>query len=371
MTTANALTQSFRSGIQRALRSDLVASLTTPHGVDRYLETLNPAWAVHATRARVTAVRRQTDDTVTLTLRPNDNWAGFRPGQYVRLSIDIAGRRCTRCFSPANSAHAADGEIEITARVNDTGTLTRHLRDHARVGMVVTLSAAEGAFALPGSRPDRILLISGGSGITPVMAMLRTLCDEGHRGRITFLHYARSPAMQLYRDELAAIAAAHPNVELLLVYTDDDSGALQGRFDRRQLKRAVPDYRDATTFVCGPAGLMERVEAAWEAEGIGDRLHAERFTAAPMPRDDSAEGEVRFAHSERVATNDGGTLLDQAEAAGLRPEAGCRMGICHSCTCRKTSGRVRDTRSGAISDAGEEEIQICVSVPVGTVALDL
>lgn len=373
MPLINTIPNTIQSRVQRALRSQLVERLTTPHGIDRYLEAFNPSWSVFETRAQVTAVRRQTDDTITITLQPNANWRGFRAGQYVRLTASINGKRYTRCFSPANSVHAQDGQIELTAKINPDGLLTRHLRDHAAPGMVVTLSEADGSFALPEPRPDRVLLMSGGSGITPVMSMLRTLCDEGYTGQITFLHYANSAEQQIYADELAAIAAQQPNVELLRAYADGEGGELSGLFSQAQLAQAVPDYADAETFLCGPPGLMDRVEAAWQAEGLADRLHMERFTAAPMvlPEDGDAEGEVRFLKSERLATNDGDTLLNQAEAAGLRPDSGCRMGICHACTCTKTAGRVRDLRNGAISDAGEEEIQICVSVPLGTVALDL
>lgn len=373
MNPLNTIPATVQSRVHRALRSQLVERLTTPHGIDRYLEAFNPSWSVFETRARVTAVRRQTEDTVTIVLRPNANWQGFRAGQFIRLTAAIDGKRHTRCFSPANSVHAADGRIELTAKINPDGVLTRYLRDHATPGMVVTLSEADGSFALPTPRPARVLLISGGSGITPVMAMLRTLCDEGHAGRITFLHYANSANGQIYADELAEIAARHPNVALLRAYTDGKGGELGGLFSREQLAGAVPDYADAETFLCGPPGLMDRVEAVWQDDGISDRLHMERFTAAPvaLPEDGNTEGEVRFARSERLAANDGDTLLNQAEAAGLTPESGCRMGICHTCTCTKTAGRVRDLRNGAVSDAGEEEIQICVSVPVGTVVLDL
>ncbi|WP_420428179.1 ferredoxin reductase [Algiphilus sp.] len=369
----HSLPNTIQARIQQALRSTLVERLTTPHGIDRYLEAFNPSWSVFETRARVTAVRRQTEDTVTLSLQPNAQWQGFRAGQYVRLTARIDGKRYTRCFSPANSVHAADGRIELTAKINPDGVLTRHLRDHAAPGMVVTLSEADGSFALPEQRPERVLLISGGSGITPVMSMLRTLCDEGYAGRITFLHYANSASAQLYADELGAIAERHANVELLRAYADGEGGELSGLFSQQQLAEAVPDYAAAETFLCGPPGLMDRVEAAWKSDGIADRLHMERFTAAPivLPEGEDAEGEVRFLKSERLAPNDGDTLLNQAEAAGLRPDSGCRMGICHACTCTKTAGRVRDLRNGAISDAGEEEIQLCVSVPVGTVALDL
>lgn len=362
----------FSTSLRRVLSSRVVTTLTTPHGVDRYLELFNPTWSVHEVRAEVVELRHPTADSVTLVLRPNGNWQGFRAGQFVRLTVEIDGVRRSRCYSPANSVHAIDGKIELTVKAHATGFVSKYLKQQARAGLVVTLSQADGVFALPERRPDRILLISGGSGITPVMAMLRTLCDEGHAGRITFLHYCRSAADLIYAEELAEIAARHSNVQLLRCYAEaEQCGELQGLFSREQLAAAVPDYAEATAFLCGPPGMMQAVQNVWNGDGIAERLHLERFTAAPVVIEaEGAEGELRFARSERLAENNGASLLDQAEAAGLKPEAGCRMGICHTCTCRKLSGRVRDTRTGEISE-GEEDIQICVSVPVGTVTMDL
>ncbi|MGH8506117.1 MAG: ferredoxin reductase [Stenotrophobium sp.] len=359
------------NGLHRVLASRLAERLTYPHGVDHYLAQFNPTWSLREVRAEIVSIRHETADSVTMTLRPNRNWQGFRAGQYVRLTVEINGVRRTRCYSPANSVHARDGLIELTAKAHAGGFVSKHLHQNLNVGTVVSLSQAEGVFALPEQRPDRILLISGGSGITPVMSMLRTLCDEGHSGRITFLHYANAAKDQIYAAELAQIAARYPNIELLRAYTEP-GGELAGLFSREQLTRAVPDYAEAQTFLCGPPGMMKVVQKVWTEDGLTERLHLEHFTAAPVVVDAAnAEGEVRFARSERLAANNGATLLDQAESAGLRPESGCRMGICHACTCRKTSGKVRDTRTGAISDAGEEDIQICVSVPVGTVTLDI
>lgn len=360
------------SSVGKILSSRVVSTLTYPRGVDHYLAHFNPLWSMNEVRARVTNVHHHTADSVTLTLTPNTRWKGFIPGQYVRLSVEIDGVRRTRCYSPANSIHRADGQIELTIKAHPTGFVSRHLHRHATQDMIVTLSQAEGQFALPAERPERILLISGGSGITPVMSMLRTLCDEGHTGRITFLHYANSADAMIYADELAAIAQKHPNVELVRAFLAD-GGELQGYFSQAHLDARVPDFAEAQTFLCGPPAMMASVEALWRNAGISDRLHLEHFTAQAVAsaRDENAEGDVRFARSERIAVNTGTNLLEQAEAAGLTPESGCRMGICYSCTCKKTSGKVRDTRTGQISDAGEEDIQLCVSVPVGTVTLDL
>lgn len=373
MSAAAPRTRFFANGLRRALGSRIAATLAYPHGVDRYLEQFAPTLSLTDVRAEVAAIRHQTDDSVTIRLRPNGNWRGFRAGQYVRLTVEIDGRRRSRCYSPANSVHATDGLIELTVKSHAGGFVSTFLKQRLTVGATVELSQAEGGFALPEARPSRVLLISGGSGITPVMAMLRTLTDEGFAGPISFLHYANAAKDQIYAAELAEIAARFPNVQLLRGYAEPQQGGeLEGLFCRAHLN-AVPDFAAAETFLCGPPGMMKAVQKLWADEGLGAQLHVEHFAAAAPVAVDSgnAIGDVRFVRSERLATNSGATLLDQAESLGLKPESGCRMGICHACTCRKTSGRVRDIRSGEISDAGEADIQLCVSVPVGTVTLDL
>jgi ferredoxin-NADP reductase len=247
--------------------------------------------------------------------------------------------------------------------------VSRHLSETARPGLVVGLSPAAGDFVLPDERPERLLLVSGGSGITPVLSMLRTLCDEGHADPVTFLHYARSERSAPYRAELAALTQRHPNVRLVHVYTE---GRRRAHFTRAQLNRLAPGMLGAPAFVCGPRPLIDAVAKVWSKEGATDRVFHESFQparVAPVPGD--ASGSVSFRTSATSAPNSGATLLEQAEAAGLRPRHGCRMGICHTCTCHKVAGHVRNVHTGELSSAEPGDIQICVSVPAGDVELDL
>ncbi len=191
---------------RRLLRSNLLEALAYPHGVDRYVELVRPLLLARDVRAEVTAVRWQTAKSVTLTLRPNGNWRGFRAGQFVGVSVEVDGVRLTRPYSPAGSEQAPGGALELTVSTHPEGRVSRHLREQARPGMIVGLTQAEGEFVLPEERPERVLLISGGSGITPVMAILRTLCEEGFAGEIGFLNYARSPLTALYDPELRELA---------------------------------------------------------------------------------------------------------------------------------------------------------------------
>jgi stearoyl-CoA 9-desaturase NADPH oxidoreductase len=356
---------------RRILGSPLLEALAAPHGVDRYLELIRPSWSLHEARAEVIEVGRQTADSVTLTLDPNENWKGFRTGQFVRLTVEIDGVRHTRCYSPACSEHEPD-RIEVTVKAHPEGRVSGFLNRAASPGMVVGLSEADGDFVLPAERPKRLLLISGGSGITPVMSMLRTLCDEGHAGAVTFVHYAQTRDRVPYRRELSEIAGRHPNVRIALAYTRESGGTLTGHLSREHLRAVAPGAFRAPAYVCGPPGLIESARRIWAEDGIEQLLHIESFLPPSLALpSDRAEGSVSFARGGRLVANSGRSLLEQAEQAGLSPQFGCRMGICHTCTCRKTAGSVRNLVSGEVSGAEEEDIQICVSVPVGDVELDL
>ncbi|VVJ20295.1 Flavodoxin reductases (ferredoxin-NADPH reductases) family 1 [Amycolatopsis camponoti] len=350
--------------IPRRVRSlaSLAEALLTPHGMDRYLELVDPMLVRREIRGLVTAVRKQTPGTVTLTVRPSRAWPGFTAGQYVRLQVEIDGVRRTRCYSPCGSQY--DGELEFT--VKEQGLVSGHLNRALGAGSVVGLSIPDGTFTLPATRPDRVLLVSGGSGVTPVLAMARTLVDEGHTGEIVFLHYSNGPADALYRTELAELAARHPGLRVVHAYTHTGGGDLRGFFSPEHLERVAPWYRDAEAFVCGPKPLMDAVR-----EQLGERVHTEEFTPPALTFDTAnAEGQVRFKRSGRECANSGKPLLEQAEEAGLSPEHGCRMGICFSCTQLKTAGRVRNAKTGEISGEEDEEIQLCISVPVGDVEID-
>jgi stearoyl-CoA 9-desaturase NADPH oxidoreductase len=340
----------------KVLRSPLVDLLTGPHGVDRYTELVDPVWTTEA-RAKVVDVRRSTPRSVTLVLEPNEAVVGHRAGQHVSVTVEIDGRRHTRCYSPANAEGAP--LMELTIGRHDGGTVSEHLFRHARPGLVVGLTEPAGDFVLPNPRPRRILFVSGGSGITPVMSMLRTLQAEGFDGEIAFVHYSPTPTAADYRDELAAMP-----VRVLHGYTRAPGGELTGYFDAEHLDAAMPDP-DAV-FVCGPPALVDAVVS------LCPTARSESFIPTPFVVPDSPSGgRITFRNSAIDVTDDGRPLLEQAEAAGLTPKSGCRMGICHTCTRRKHRGAVRNLTTGAVSTADEEDVQICVSVPLGDVELAL
>ena len=343
---------------RRARRSPLLELLTGPHGVDRYTELVDPTWTQGDARAKVVAVRRQTPRSVTLTLEPNRAFTGFRAGQHINLTVEIDGRRRTRCYSPASAQSAR--HIELTIGRHDGGVVSTYLCDHAHPGMVVGLDSVGGDFVLPAILPRRILFVSGGSGITPVMSMLRTLKAEGFEGEVAFVHYARNEAEACYADELATMTG----IRVLHGYTRDGQGDLVGYFDAEHLATAMPE--PDLVYVCGPPALVDAVRAHCP-DATSESFVPPDLTVAA----EATGGRVTFTDANVGVIDDGRPILEQAEAAGLTPESGCRMGICHSCTRRKTRGAVKNLITGAVSGTDEEDVQICVSAPVGDVDIAL
>lgn len=357
----------------KLLRSRVIDLATTPHGVDHYLSLVNPLWSLGSHRALLVDRSRETRDVTTLVFDPGPDWGPHEAGQHVRIQVDVDGRRRTRYFTISSSPRRGDGLITLTVKAGDDAFVSRFLQTHARPGLVVDLSDPRGEFVLPDPLPDHLLLVSGGSGITPVMAMLRTLIADGYGGRITFLHYARTSADRIFGDELDELDAAHDQLTLVTVYSDEDAGpdTLCGYLERGHLDEVAPDWRDAPAYVCGPPPMLDAAEALWEEAGALDRFHIERFTIAVPSADDDAEGCVELARSGVELDNDGRPLLVQAEDAGLEPDFGCRMGICKTCTTRKVTGVTQNLTTGEVSSDDDEDIQICVAVALGDVELDL
>jgi ferredoxin-NADP reductase len=320
--------------------------------------------------ARVVDVIDETPDTKSFLLRPNGRWQGHRAGQYTTVELEIDGVRQRRCYSLSSAP--SEELLRITVKEVAGGRVSRWLHQRLRRGDRLLLGAAAGDFVLPDPLPSRLLLLGGGSGITPLMAMLRELDGRRAVGDVVLVNYARRRDELIFHASLEALAARHAGLSIHFCL-DDDPGA-KGGFDETRLAERVPDFAERDTYLCGPAGMMVRVERMWQAAGARERLRSERFAAPTTIAPPRAAGTctVRLAGSGRshhVSVEH--SLLDGLERAGERPPHGCRIGICHGCRCNKRSGTVQNLITGAVSSQPDEAIQLCISVAVSDLELGL
>lgn len=349
-----------------------VARLTTPLLPDDYLHLINPLWSARELRGKIVRVTPETDDSVTLTIATGWGFNGeYQPGQYVGIGVLVGGKWTWRSYSLTSVPDLGSGrdprEVSITVKAMAEGFLSNHLVSGVAPGTIVRLQAPSGDFVLPNPLPPKVLFLTAGSGITPVMSMLRTLERRGIPAstEIVAVHSAPTADSALFREELEQLAAANGNITVQLRYTREE-----GRLTPANIAAAVPDWADRHTWICGPGAFLSDLETAWRERGIEDRLHQERFTVERA--DVSASGgEVTFAKANKTTDVDGATtLLEAGEAAGVQMPFGCRMGICQTCVVQLAEGQVRDLRSGDLHTEGER-IQTCISVAVGDCTLDV
>jgi len=339
---------------------DAAGCLTTPLLPDDYLGLVNPLWS-RELRGRVVRVSPETPGSATLRIKPGPGWRGHRAGQWVRLGIEVDGVREHRSYSLTSPPGECDGCIAVTVKAVEGGSVSAHLVHRTAPGAVVRLDQAAGAFVLPEPRPRRLLFVTAGSGITPVMGILRA---AGALPDAVLVHADRSAETVIFGAELRAL----PGLRL-----HEHHSAREGRLTGARLARLVPDWRERDAFACGPAGLLDGLEAHYAAAGLRHRLRVERFrTPLPPGALEGAGGRVTFARSGREAQVDGATsLLDAGERAGALLPSGCRMGDCRTCVGRLRAGLVRDLRTGRVHGTPGDLVQTCVSAPAGPVAIEL
>ena len=353
----------------------LTDMFATPLRTSHYLELMNPLWTTHKLQARVVSVWDETASARALALRPGRKWRRHRAGQHVRVGVPIGGMHHTRTYSISSAPGRDDECITITVKAAPGGRVSQHLVRNVVPGDYLPLGLPQGDFVLPDAVPLRPLFITAGSGITPVMSMLRDHAARGDLPSIVHLHYAPHPYDVIFAKELAKLRDDHRRYRLRLVYTRErgERSPAERHFTAAQLQEVCPDWRDRDVYACGPQGLLAAVEAHWQGADLSRRLHLERFHApwADLPGDVPG-GRVRFARSGLEVESDGRTnLLRVAEDAGLNPPHGCRMGICHSCDARLVSGCVRDLRSGAVVNEHGATVQLCINAAAGNLEIEL
>ena len=364
-------TISLRDGVRR-----LAEAAVTPLVPADVLDMFHPLRRGADLRGRIVDVHPETVDAATILIRPGKDWAGHVPGQYVRIGIDVDGVREWRAYSLTHGPRA-DGLISITVKAVPDGKVSNHLVHEARPGTLVQLEQAAGDFVLS-EPPGKLLFVTAGSGITPVIGMLRNLfpvTDSGvvrlPRSRdldIVVVHVAPTEAHSIFLDNLRDLGASGA-IQLVDRYDD-----VHGILDVADLGTLVPDLAERTTYACGPAGLLDALEAHHDEAGLS--LQTEQFRTTTLVTGEG--GTVTFAKAGTVVEADGSTpILTAAEDAGVLMPSGCRMGICYGCVLPLREGAVRDLRNGALttvqpgeSDNGGVLIQTCINAAAGPCDID-
>jgi stearoyl-CoA 9-desaturase NADPH oxidoreductase len=350
---------------QRVLRA--AESFFTPLLPDDYLELINPLWTTREVRGRVEQIKRETEDAVTILIKPGWEWPGHKPGQYVRIGVVVDGVHHWRAYSLTSDPDREDGMISITPKLVEEGAVSPYWVKECRPGVIVKLSDVEGVFTLPDPPPEKLLFISAGSGITPIMSMLRHLDHEGRLDDAMLIHSARNEDDIIFGRQLKDMEERNDGFRVHRQMT-----STAGRFEVPHLEELCPDWKDREAFCSGPAELLDTLEEHWERHGDCDKFHLERFQPVIGGDGEGEGGTIKFLKSDQEVETDGSQpILVAGEEAGLELPFGCRMGICHTCTGKLVSGRLRDLRSGEVDQCEGEMVRTCIHAPEGPVEIEL
>jgi stearoyl-CoA 9-desaturase NADPH oxidoreductase len=344
-----------------------LGALSSPLLPDDYLEMINPLWSTRELRGRIQEVKHETEQAATILIKPGYRWPGHKPGQFVRIGIDIDGVRHWRAYSLTSDPYRKDGLISITPKRVDEGKVSPYLVSEAGPGTIVSLSKIEGSFVLPDPAPEKLLFISAGSGITPIMSMLRHLDHYDEIKDAVLLHSARHTDEVIFGDELRDLAKRREGFTLHEQLTKEN-----GRMGPKDLDELCPDWTERETYISGPNEMLDAFSEHFDQHGDCDRLHMERFQPKLGLSGEGEGGPIKFIKSDCETESDGSQpILVAGEEAGLDLPFGCREGICHTCVGELRSGQVRDLRNGEVYGQEGEMIRTCISAPEGPIELDV
>ncbi|MDP9559539.1 UNVERIFIED_ORG: ferredoxin-NADP reductase [Rhizobium nepotum] len=352
----------------------------------KHIDEMKP-WSDKLHLLECISVTPETPDVMTFLFRSEDqNWFRYLPGQFVTLELPVGKEPLYRTYT-LSSSPSRPYALSVTVKAQATSIGTRWMFDNLKPGMKIRALGPLGDFSYVRHPGDKYLFISAGSGVTPMMSMVRDMSDRAPQSDIAFINCSRSPSDIVFRHELEYLARFMPKLSLGFIVencgrTDLWSG-LKGMVDKAKIALLSPDFMDRTVFCCGPEPFMAAIRSMLDASGFDmSRYHQESFSpAAPVAVGESvhtvADGEalsmVGFTLSgKEVPCQPGQTVLMTARAAGVRIGAACESGICGTCRVLKLSGEVEMNHNGGILDDEIDEgyILACCSRPLTDVKVE-
>ncbi|MDF3818622.1 iron-sulfur cluster-binding domain-containing protein [Leptospira sp. 96542] len=349
---------------------DVWQSLQPKEWADFILGELNPRFSFTATKAKVVGVVSETADAKTFVLKPNWLWKGFKAGQHTPVTVEIGGRRVTRFYSLSSAPN--EKYISVTIKRQQGGLVSNFLNEKTKLGDVWELGNPTGDFSLDSNTKENILCLAGGSGITPIHSIIRDLGTKNFDGKLTLLYFAKSFEDLILYSSIERLKSQHSWLTVHYIFSDvPKEGYVFGFLSEEIVNQFLPNYKEHSIMVCGPGPMQTKAISMFEGCDLKSELFLLPTQIKTKMKKDSVV-EVTLTKSFKTIELKGErSILEELEEQGIFPPSGCRMGICHTCVCKKNTGSVTDLATGEVSELGEENIQLCVSRAENNLELEL
>jgi ferredoxin-NADP reductase len=351
------------SGLKRFLGVFL-----TPSAYDFWSLKMGTTYGWRRCYARVVTRHTQSNNTFTLRLKPNNNFAGFRAGQHVNLTTLIAGRRVSRSYSISSLANSK-GWVEITVRHNPAGQMSDWLFRQAHIGSVLELENVFGPMTSKSFSNKSLLFLAGGSGITPFMSLLLEQASLGMPRPVRLVYWERYDENFCFNNQLDSLAKTFSNFTLHRVTTLKNKN---NRINEAQLNTLQLEIAGAQVFACGNGAFVDQARQS-TAHFTAD-FHSEAFTPKPIEVENTTAKNftIELLTSQRtIEASNQHSLLTTLEQQGIAVQSGCRMGICNTCSCKKVTGGTQDIHSAEIDTDNLSSVRLCISKPISNLQLAL
>ncbi len=319
-------------------------------------------------RLTLTCVEREeiAQDFVTFWLAPSKgSLPHYLPGQHLPIDVEVEGKKIGRRYTLSSSPSRL-GRYAISVKRISGGRVSSALLNNLQVGDVLEAENPTGEFHLKPHHTQRLLLLSAGSGVTPMLSMVRYLADHNQLDDVVFYHQCRTEKDIPCRAELEQLKREHPGFELKFCLTQPaiDWFGLKGRLSLSHIK-TIKDAEQRQVFVCGPDGFMQKAKNLLLKKGLPEEnYHQEAFGVSSVTVKPEKSVEIEF-NGSRITGNNQKTLLEQLEDAGKMVSNSCRAGLCGACKVNLKSGQVEQPDVPALSaeERATGKILACCAIP--------
>lgn len=349
---------------RNSLFNSLAQSVMNSHDANFWLQKINPLWSINQPLAKIVKKQNVAKDTVSLILQCNRHVVRGVAGQHHPVTVEIEGRHYERTYSlmQIDADHLC-----LTVKKVDQGLVSSWLVEHSQTGYVLRLGQPYGEMQQT-IETSHLLLLAAGSGITPMLSLIEALCQSKQLNTHTvqLMYWVKTQADAAYVEYLKEVSENFSNFSYQIFYTQEQDQRLnQSHVDQ------FTTLRDTTVYACGPSGFAASAENLFKNAVA---LQTEAFSLSQFAEDSTETGFINVTltqSNKTIAIPKGQSILSSLEHQGIKPNHGCRMGICNKCACNKAQGATKNLLNGAANNEPAQLLKICVNSAQSDLVLDL